>query len=414
MKRDALGNLIPDIIKQTEKLYLHKTICEDGVIRLSYGMIPLSSGITAERRCPIIMRCDGEPLTKQEAEDVMYDDLIKKKVALEKWLGKKLIKKIKTPNGFNALLLYCYRVGIGSFRRSPVGRALRQNKEIQDIYEAFFECKGDPIKRKQEAELFIEGEEEIPEKEIETSLFDFIPKTPDNICRDYSRPDVLRLIEIAREIKSKRELGLVTSSIVDIAIDCFGAPFSKTDVSQKVVEILTENNAKDFIIDRNIASYHFDQKKIDHSLYRCGGNNKLILFYKNEKNIVEMMGSKEFFQYNRNNFSDDYQIEIEKEDLKKDFLNELNAEYINHLSCLILKYKKKQSLFTRSKQIALNYLISNINRHFNTKEITVLYNKVFSQEDRASSLTLMLSRPLFFRHLIFDESEQVYKKTIFI
>lgn len=410
MKREALSNLVPEIIKATEELYLHKTICDDGEIRLSYGMIPLSSGSLNERRCPITLRCNGDPLTKEEAEYIMLDDLVKKKMVLDRWVPSKYRKEFRTSDAFNALLLFSYRVGMANFQRSPVGRAIKQKKSISEIHQAFFECKGDPVKRKQEADLFIEGEKEIEVKEKNIAPFKFVPLVPDESVKDYSREDVSRLIEIGRKVKSKRELGLITSAIVDITIRCFSKPFSKSEVSVKVLDILADNNARDFVIDRNIASYHFDQKKIDQSIYLFGGDNRLSLFYHNEKNIVELMGCSEYFQYNREKFSSDYEIKIAKESPEKEFLNKLNPELIKYISRLIDKNKKKQNLYTRSKQLALNYLISNLNQNFTSKQITAVYNDIFKQKDKASSLTLVLIKSLFFKHLILDDFN-IYKKT---
>ena len=410
MKREALSSLVPEIIKATEELYLHKTICDDGEIRLSYSMIPYSTGSLNERRCPITLRSNGNPLTKEEAEYIMLDDLVKKKMVLDRWIPSKYKKEFRASDAFNALLLFCYRVGMGNFQRSPVGRAIKRNKSVSEIHQAFFECEGDPEKRKQEAELFIEGEKEVKVKEQNIAPFKFVRLKPNESEKEYSREDVKRLVKIGRKIKSKRELGLITSAIVDITIRCFSKPFSKSDVSSKVLKILAENNARDFVIDRNIASYHFDQKKIDQSIYLFGGDNRLSLFYHNEKNIVELMGCNEYFQYSRDKFSIDYEIKITKENTDKELLNKLNPQWVKYLSTLIDKNKKRQTLYTRSKQLALNYLISNLNQNFTSKQITAVYNDVFKQKDKASSLTLVLMKPLFFKHLILDESD-IYKKT---
>ena len=106
-----------EIVKSFEGFSLTSYLCPGDVWTVGYGATRSSDG------GPV--RMDMEPVTREEAEELLRRDIRQTESAVGK-----LIKVALTENEFSALCSFCYNVGSGNLQRSSLRLKLNRNDRL--------------------------------------------------------------------------------------------------------------------------------------------------------------------------------------------------------------------------------------------------------------------------------------------
>lgn len=134
-----------DLIKAFEGLKLEAYKCPAGIWTIGYGHTGV--GVTS-----------GLSIDEQEAESLLYDDLVK----FEDGVNKLTCELDITQGMFDALVCFAYNVGLGNLAKSTLLKLLKQNKvlEASEQFKVWNkagskELAGLTRRRNAEAELFL-------------------------------------------------------------------------------------------------------------------------------------------------------------------------------------------------------------------------------------------------------------------
>lgn len=134
-----------DLIKSFEGLKLEAYKCPAGIWTIGYGHT--GPGVTS-----------GLSIDEQEAESLLYDDLVK----FEDGVNKLTCELDITQGMFDALVCFAYNVGLGALARSTLLKLLKQNKvlEASEQFKVWNKAGGKELagltrRRNAEAELFL-------------------------------------------------------------------------------------------------------------------------------------------------------------------------------------------------------------------------------------------------------------------
>lgn len=108
-----------DLIKSFEGFRSEAYICPGGVITIGYGHTKSVQY--------------GDTITKEEAEDLLAQDVQEYAEAVEKYINVPV-----TQNQFDALVSLCYNIGKTGFFNSPVRRLVNENPAQLDRIETAF------------------------------------------------------------------------------------------------------------------------------------------------------------------------------------------------------------------------------------------------------------------------------------
>lgn len=134
-----------DLIKSFEGCKLKSYKCPAGIWTIGYGHT--GSGVTS-----------GLSIDEQEAESLLYDDLVKFEDGVNK-----LTQELDITQGmFDALVCFAYNVGLDALARSTLLKLLKQNKvlEASEQFKRWNKANGKELagltrRRNAEAELFL-------------------------------------------------------------------------------------------------------------------------------------------------------------------------------------------------------------------------------------------------------------------
>lgn len=134
-----------DLIKSFEGCKLESYKCPAGIWTIGYGHT--GSGVTS-----------GLIIDEQEAESLLYDDLVK----FEDGVNKLTCELDITQGMFDALVCFAYNVGLDALARSTLLKLLKQNKvlEASEQFKRWNKANGKELagltrRRNAEAELFL-------------------------------------------------------------------------------------------------------------------------------------------------------------------------------------------------------------------------------------------------------------------
>lgn len=134
-----------DLIKSFEGLKLEAYKCPAGIWTIGYGHT--GAGVTS-----------GLSIDEQEAESLLYDDLVK----FEDGVNKLTCELDITQGMFDALVCFAYNVGLDALARSTLLKLLKQNKvlEASEQFKVWNKAGGKELagltrRRNAEAELFL-------------------------------------------------------------------------------------------------------------------------------------------------------------------------------------------------------------------------------------------------------------------
>lgn len=134
-----------DLIKSFEGCKLEAYKCPAGIWTIGYGHT--GSGVTT-----------GLSIDEQEAESLLYDDLVK----FEDGVNKLTCELDITQGMFDALVCFAYNVGLDALARSTLLKLLKQNKvlEASEQFKVWNKSGGKVLagltrRRNAEAELFL-------------------------------------------------------------------------------------------------------------------------------------------------------------------------------------------------------------------------------------------------------------------
>ena len=134
-----------DLIKSFEGCKLESYKCPAGIWTIGYGHT--SSDVTS-----------GLSIDEQEAESLLYDDLVK----FEDGVNKLTCELDITQGMFDALVCFAYNVGLDALARSTLLKLLKQNKvlEASEQFKVWNKAGGKELagltrRRNAEAELFL-------------------------------------------------------------------------------------------------------------------------------------------------------------------------------------------------------------------------------------------------------------------
>lgn len=134
-----------DLIKSFEGLKLEAYKCPAGIWTIGYGYT--GPGVTS-----------GLSIDEQEAESLLYDDLVK----FEDGVNKLTCELDITQGMFDALVCFAYNVGLDALARSTLLKLLKQNKvlEASEQFKVWNKAGGKELagltrRRNAEAELFL-------------------------------------------------------------------------------------------------------------------------------------------------------------------------------------------------------------------------------------------------------------------
>lgn len=134
-----------DLIKAFEGCKLEAYKCPAGIWTIGYGHT--GSNVTS-----------GLSIDEQEAESLLYDDLVK----FEDGVNKLTCELDITQGMFDALVCFSYNVGLGNLAKSTLLKLLKQNKvlEASEQFKVWNKAGGKELagltrRRNAEAELFL-------------------------------------------------------------------------------------------------------------------------------------------------------------------------------------------------------------------------------------------------------------------
>lgn len=139
-------------LKHYEGLRLEAYLCPAGVATIGHGATFYTNGK------PVKM---GDKITEQQAEDLLPAIVTKFAIEVNQQVKRRILQ-----HEFDALVSFCYNVGVGAFESSTLLRFVNQNKPAKSIEAEFMKwtkSKGKELgglvkRRKSEAHLYLAGE----------------------------------------------------------------------------------------------------------------------------------------------------------------------------------------------------------------------------------------------------------------